>query len=87
MLGNFACFLSSVVFFLKINFLKKNLSVIPSEYQTIWIQIKPDVFSGLIWVKTVCKGYQQTTEVATNRGRVKDEEIEILIEIIVKCGG
>ena len=27
--------------------------------------------SGLNWVQTVCKGYQQTTEVATNWERVK----------------
>ena len=24
-----------------------------------WIQIKPDKSLGLIWVQTVCKGYQQ----------------------------
>ena len=36
------------------------LSGIPSEYQTGWIQIRPDILSGLIWVQTVCKGYQQT---------------------------
>ena len=34
---------------------------IPSEYQTVWIQIRPDILWGLIWVQTVCKGYQQTT--------------------------
>ena len=27
--------------------------------------------SGLIWVQTVCKGYQLTTKVATNSERVK----------------
>ena len=31
--------------------------------QTVWIQIRPDV---LIWVQTVCKGYQQMTKVATS---------------------
>ena len=36
------------------------LSGIPSECQTVWIQIKPDIMSGLIWIQTVCKGYQQT---------------------------
>ena len=30
-----------------------------SECQTYWIQIRPDIFLGLIWVQTVCKGYQQ----------------------------
>ena len=33
----------------------------PSECQTIWIQIRPDILLGLIWVQTVCKGYQQMT--------------------------
>ena len=32
------------------------------RYQTVWTQIRPNVFSGLIWVQTVCKGYQQTTK-------------------------
>ena len=63
MLGNFACFLLSADFFLfsLINFFQKNLSGIPSECQTVWIQIRSDVLSGLIWVQTVSKGYQQTT--------------------------
>ena len=30
------------------------------EWQTVWIQIWPNL-SGLIRVKTVCKGYQQAT--------------------------
>ena len=32
-----------------------------SEYQTHWVQIRPDILSGLIWVQSVCKGYEQTT--------------------------
>ena len=32
---------------------------IPSGFQKVWIQIKPDILTGLIWVLTVCKGYQQ----------------------------
>ena len=32
--------------------------------QTVWIQIRPDVLSGLIGIQTVCKGYQQATKVA-----------------------
>ena len=32
-----------------------------SECQTVWIQIRPDIFSGVILVKMVCKGYQQKT--------------------------
>ena len=33
----------------------------PSECQTAWIQIRPDILSCLIWVQTVCKGNQQST--------------------------
>ena len=33
----------------------------PTECQTVWIQIRPNVLSGLIWVQAVCKSYQQTT--------------------------
>ena len=28
---------------------------IASGCQTVWIQIRPDILSGLIWVQTVCK--------------------------------
>ena len=48
-------------FFLNLHF-QKGLSGIPSECQTVGIQIRPDVLSGLIWVQTVCKGYQKTTK-------------------------
>ena len=60
-----ADFFHDQLFFLKI------LSGIPSECQTVWIQIRPDILSGLIWVQTVCKGYQQTTLV----GKVLRENI------------
>ena len=56
----FHAFLSSADFFSKSTF-RKILSEIPFEYQTVWIQIRPDIWSGLIWVQTVCKGYQQMT--------------------------
>ena len=42
----------------------------PSECQTVWIQIRPEVFSGLIWVQTVRKGYEQIMKVATSGERV-----------------
>ena len=51
----FACWYFSKSTFWKI------ISGIPSEWQTVWIQFRPDVLSGLMWVQTVCKGYQQTT--------------------------
>ena len=31
-------------------FFRKTLSGIPSEYQTVWIQIRRGVLSGLIWI-------------------------------------
>ena len=42
---------------------QNNLSWIPSECQIVWIQIRPDVLTVLIWVQTACEDYQQTTEV------------------------
>ena len=53
-------FLSSADFFQNQLF-RKILSGIPSEYQTVWIQIRPNMLSGLIWVQIVSKHYQQTT--------------------------
>ena len=40
------------------------------KINSVWIQIRPDVLSGLIWVQTVCKSYQQTT-LGLRRRRVK----------------
>ena len=53
-------FLSSADSF-KNKLFEKILSGIPSESQTVWILIWPDDSSGLIWVHTVCHGYEQTT--------------------------
>ena len=50
--------------FFKINFFKKKKfrnTIRVSNCLPFWIQIRNDV---LIWVQTVCKGYQQMTEVA-----------------------
>ena len=41
------------------------------ECQTVWIQIKPGILSGLIWAQNVCKSYQQTT--------LEDKELSNLI--------
>ena len=38
-----------------------NISRIQPECQTVLIQIRPDVLSGMVWVQTICKGYQQAT--------------------------
>ena len=55
-------FLSSADFFFKSTFLRNTFRN-KSECQTVWIQIRPDIKSGLIWVQTVWKGYQQRTPV------------------------
>ena len=75
MLDNFSCIFCChlLTFFSKLTF-SKILLGIPSERQTIWIKIRPDIpdiLSGLIWVQTVCNGYQQPTKVATGMERVK----------------
>ena len=69
-----------IFFFFSINFFeKKSLSGIPSLSHTIWMQIRPNSLSGLIWVQTVCTGYQQMTKVATGRERVKKSVCTIKI--------
>ena len=68
MLGNFQLFCLLQTFFQ--NKPLKNLSGTLSECQTVWIQIRPDVMSDLIWVQIVCKDYQQTTTFAAGSQRV-----------------
>ena len=48
-------------------FSKLTFSKTLSECQTVWIQIRTDVLLVLSWVQPVCKGYQQTTKVATSK--------------------
>ena len=47
------------------------LWMLPSGCQTVWIQIRPNTMSALIWVQTIYKGYQQMTKVAASGQRVK----------------
>ena len=54
MLGSCACFLV-VCQLVSINSFRKTIRV------SVGIQIRPDFLSGLIWVQTICKGYQQMT--------------------------
>ena len=63
-----------LIFFSKLTFWKI-LSVIPLECQTVWSQIRPHISSGLTWVQTVCKGYQQTTKVAASKERIKPSNV------------
>ena len=49
----------------------KILSGTLSEGQTVWIQIKTNVLSVLIWAQTVCKGYQRITKVTASKERFR----------------
>ena len=40
---------------------KKSFQKYYCNCQIVWIQIMPNILSGLNWVKTVCKDYQQMT--------------------------
>ena len=53
---------------------KKNQE--PSECKKVWIQIRPDVLSGLIWVQTVCKR-QSVGELAYIRDDLTKKKCEI----------
>ena len=59
LLGIFFVLYVSFADFFQNQLLRKFLSKIRSEWQTVWIQIRPGILSGLIWVQTVCKGDQQ----------------------------
>ena len=69
MLGNFSCFCCRLLHFCKINFFKK---IFQEHYQcqTVWIQIRTDILSVLIWAQTVCRNYQQTTKVTASKEKV-----------------
>ena len=41
--------------------IQKILSGIPSECESVWIQIRPHILSDLIWVQNVGKDYRQMT--------------------------
>ena len=71
MLGNLSCCCCCLLTFFKINFFQKKISGTLSECQMVCIQIRTDILSVLIWVQTVCKGYQQTTKVTASKERVK----------------
>ena len=59
--GYFSYFCPLLIVFPNQLFRKKNLSEIPPECQIVWICIRPEVLSALIWTRTVSNGYQQTT--------------------------
>ena len=71
MLGNFSCFCWCVLTFFKINFFK---IFFQEHYQSV-NSVDPDQdWHNLIWVQTVCKGYQ----VADNKVAASKEKIELI---------
>ena len=50
---------------------QKILSGTLSECQIVWIQSRMDLLSVLIWVQTVCKGYQHYDKIAAGKESVK----------------
>ena len=66
-------FFSSADFF-NINFFKKLFQENHLSVKQRWIQIRPDVLLGLIWVQIVCKSYQQTT-LGDKRVKITDKNI------------
>ena len=83
----FHALLSSAYYFSKSTFLKKIFREhYLAECQTVWIQIRTDILSVLIWIQTVCKGYQRMTKVAAGKKRFKsmctldkDQELYIFL--------
>ena len=69
MLGNFSCLFDVCWFFYNILF-QNILSGTPSECQTLWIQVKANVKSGLIWVQLFAK------VISRRQWRVKSKLIE-----------
>ena len=51
----------------------------PDEVQTVWIQIRAHIQSVLIWLQTVCKGYQQMIKVTASKEIVRDRKYITLI--------
>ena len=40
---------------------------------TVWIQIRPGILLGLIWIQTICQGYQQVTKPTAGSKRVEND--------------
>ena len=55
-------FCGLLIFFINKLF-RKIISRIPLEFHTVLTQIRLDILSGLIWVKTVCKDYQHMIKI------------------------
>ena len=73
--------LSSADFFQNKLF-QKIISGTLSECQRVWIQIRTDILSVLIWIQTVCNSYQQMIKVALAR---KEELIGFRKSLNLSC--
>ena len=74
--GYFSCFFYCLLIYFKINFFEKFFQEFHS-CQTGWIQIRPDIFSGLIWIQTSSKGYQQKTLVGRELRKYRCKMIQL----------
>ena len=63
---------SSSADFFQNQLFQKILQGIPSDCQTVWIQIRIGILLVPIWIQTVWKDYPQSTKVATSKEKVKD---------------
>ena len=77
MLGFVRAFFSFVDILHKINNFKTFLEYYHHSVE-VWIQMRPAIMSGLVWVQTVCKSYQQKAKVATSSWRMKHHIIKLL---------
>ena len=59
--GKFLPLFLHLIFFFQNQLFRRILSGIQAECQTFWVQVRPDIWSGLVWVQTDCKSYQQMT--------------------------
>ena len=58
--SSFSCFCCRLLTFFKINFFEKTLAGIPSECQTVWIQIRTDILSVPTFCAEVINRWQKS---------------------------
>ena len=69
--------------FFKINIFKKFFQEHFKSVKQVWIQIRINVLSVLIWVQIVSKGYQQMTEVVVARKELNFRCASNLISVCI----
>ena len=68
--------------FFQIHLFRKILSGIPSECQTDWIKIRRDILLGLIWVQSVCKGYEQSQQTTLVDKEFKNKLLKMQVIVL-----